>query len=73
MEGKAALFKRFAGIDVFDIKLNEKDSYKLIEMIVALEPKFGGINLEDIKAPDCCLMETQTCWCFPTSTRRTSR
>ncbi|MGI4983452.1 MAG: NADP-dependent malic enzyme [Janthinobacterium lividum] len=59
MEGKAVLFKKFAGIDVFDIELNEKDPLKLIEVIVALEPTFGGINLEDIKAPDCFVVERE--------------
>ncbi len=53
MEGKAVLFKKFSGIDVFDIEINEKDPEKLVEIIAALEPTFGGINLEDIKAPDC--------------------
>ncbi|MBJ7380252.1 MAG: NADP-dependent malic enzyme [Polynucleobacter sp.] len=57
MEGKAVLFKKFAGIDVFDIEINENDPDKLIEVIAALEPTFGGINLEDIKAPDCFLVE----------------
>jgi malate dehydrogenase (oxaloacetate-decarboxylating)(NADP+) len=57
MEGKAVLFKKFAGIDVFDIEINEKDPDKLIEIIAALEPTFGGINLEDIKAPDCFYIE----------------
>ncbi len=57
MEGKAVLFKRFADIDVFDIELNEPDPHKLIEIIAALEPTFGGINLEDIKAPDCFIVE----------------
>ncbi len=57
MEGKAVLFKKFAGIDVFDIEVNESDPEKLIEIIAALEPTFGGINLEDIKAPDCFLVE----------------
>lgn len=52
MEGKAVLFKKFAGIDVFDIEVNESDPDKLIEVIAALEPTFGGINLEDIKAPN---------------------
>ncbi|MCY0388887.1 NADP-dependent malic enzyme [Robbsia sp. Bb-Pol-6] len=59
MEGKAVLFKKFAGIDVFDIELNEKDPLKLVEVIVALEPTFGGINLEDIKAPDCFVVERE--------------
>jgi malate dehydrogenase (oxaloacetate-decarboxylating)(NADP+) len=57
MEGKAVLFKKFAGIDVFDIEVNESDPEKLIEIIAALEPTFGGINLEDIKAPDCFVVE----------------
>jgi malate dehydrogenase (oxaloacetate-decarboxylating)(NADP+) len=53
MEGKAVLFKKFADLDVFDIEINEKNPQKLIEIIASLEPTFGGINLEDIKAPDC--------------------
>ncbi len=57
MEGKGVLFKKFAGIDVFDIESNEKDPDKLVEIIAALEPTFGGINLEDIKAPDCFYVE----------------
>ncbi|MBE2264272.1 MAG: NADP-dependent malic enzyme [Burkholderiaceae bacterium] len=57
MEGKAVLFKKFSGIDVFDIEINEKDPDKLVEIIAALEPTFGGINLEDIKAPDCFIVE----------------
>ncbi len=57
MEGKGVLFKKFAGIDVFDIEVNEKDVDKLVEVIAALEPTFGGINLEDIKAPDCFYVE----------------
>jgi malate dehydrogenase (oxaloacetate-decarboxylating)(NADP+) len=57
MEGKAVLFKKFAGIDVFDIEVNEKNLDKLIDIIAALEPTFGGINLEDIKAPDCFYVE----------------
>ncbi len=57
MEGKAVLFKKFAGIDCFDIEINERDSDKLVDMIVALEPTFGGINLEDIKAPECFYIE----------------
>ena len=57
MEGKAVLFKKFAGIDVFDIEVNEKNVDKLVEVIAALEPTFGGINLEDIKAPDCFVVE----------------
>jgi malate dehydrogenase (oxaloacetate-decarboxylating)(NADP+) len=59
MEGKAVLFKKFAGIDVFDIEINEKDPHKLVEVICALEPTFGGINLEDIKAPDCFIVERE--------------
>ncbi len=59
MEGKAVLFKKFAGIDVFDIEINERDPAKLIEVIAALEPTFGGINLEDIKAPECFEIERQ--------------
>jgi len=59
MEGKAALFKKFAGIDVFDIELNETDPHKLVDVIAALEPTFGGINLEDIKAPDCFVVERE--------------
>ena len=57
MEGKAVLFKKFSGIDVFDIEINEKDPDKLVEIIAALEPTFGGINLEDIKAPECFYVE----------------
>jgi malate dehydrogenase (oxaloacetate-decarboxylating)(NADP+) len=57
MEGKAVLFKKFAGIDVFDIEVNEKNLDKLVDCIAALEPTFGGINLEDIKAPDCFYVE----------------
>ena len=57
MEGKAVLFKKFAGIDVFDIEINERDPDKLVEVIAALEPTFGGINLEDIKAPECFTSE----------------
>ena len=57
MEGKGCLFKKFAGIDVFDIELAEKDPDKLVEIIAALEPTLGGINLEDIKAPECFLIE----------------
>ena len=57
MEGKGVLFKKFAGIDVFDIELNETDPDKLVEIIAAMEPTFGGINLEDIKAPDCFIVE----------------
>lgn len=57
MEGKAVLFKKFAGIDCFDIEINEKDPEKLVEIIAGLEPTFGGINLEDIKAPECFIVE----------------
>jgi malate dehydrogenase (oxaloacetate-decarboxylating)(NADP+) len=57
MEGKAVLFKKFAGIDVFDIEINETDPDKLIEIIASLEPTFGGINLEDIKSPECFQIE----------------
>ena len=57
MEGKAVLFKKFAGIDVFDIEVNESDPDKLCDVIAALEPTFGGINLEDIKAPECFYIE----------------
>jgi len=57
MEGKAVLFKKFAGIDCFDIEVNERDPAKLVEIIAALEPTFGGINLEDIKAPECFYVE----------------
>jgi malate dehydrogenase (oxaloacetate-decarboxylating)(NADP+) len=57
MEGKGVLFKKFAGIDVFDIEINEQDPDKLCDIIAALEPTFGGINLEDIKAPECFYIE----------------
>src|SRR5256884_9608449 len=57
MEGKAVLFKKFAGIDCFDIEVSERDPEKLVEIIAALEPTFGGINLEDIKAPECFHVE----------------
>jgi malate dehydrogenase (oxaloacetate-decarboxylating)(NADP+) len=59
MEGKAVLFKKFAGIDVFDIEIEQRDPQKLIEMIAALEPTFGAINLEDIKAPECFVVERE--------------
>jgi malate dehydrogenase (oxaloacetate-decarboxylating)(NADP+) len=59
MEGKAVLFKKFAGVDVFDIEINEKDPVKLVEIIASLEPTFGAINLEDIKAPDCFYVERE--------------
>lgn len=58
MEGKGVLFKKFAGIDVFDIEINEEDPQKLIDIIASLEPTFGGVNLEDIKAPECFEIET---------------
>ena len=57
MEGKGVLFQKFAGIDVFDIEVNENDPDKLVDVIAALEPTFGGINLEDIKAPECFEVE----------------
>jgi malate dehydrogenase (oxaloacetate-decarboxylating)(NADP+) len=57
MEGKAVLFKEFADIDVFDIEIDERDPERLVEIIAPLEPSFGGINLEDIKAPDCFIVE----------------
>ncbi|MDU3049156.1 MAG: NADP-dependent oxaloacetate-decarboxylating malate dehydrogenase, partial [Escherichia coli] len=57
MEGKGVLFKKFAGIDVFDIEVDELDPDKFIEVVAALEPTFGGINLEDIKAPECFYIE----------------
>ena len=57
MEGKGVLFQKFAGIDVFDIEINEKNVDKLVDIIASLEPTFGGINLEDIKAPDCFVVE----------------
>ncbi|MBK1674209.1 NADP-dependent malic enzyme [Ectothiorhodospira shaposhnikovii] len=59
MEGKAVLFKKFADIDVFDIELDERDPDKLVEIIAAMEPTFGGINLEDIKAPECFYIENK--------------
>jgi malate dehydrogenase (oxaloacetate-decarboxylating)(NADP+) len=57
MEGKAVLFKKFAGVDVFDIEVDERDPDKLVDIVCALEPTFGGINLEDIKAPECFQIE----------------
>jgi malate dehydrogenase (oxaloacetate-decarboxylating)(NADP+) len=57
MEGKAVLFKKFAGIDVFDLEIDERDPDKLVDIIASLEPTFGGINLEDIKAPECFIVE----------------
>src|ERR1035437_8604898 len=59
MEGKGVLFKKFAGIDCFDIEVNELDPVKLVDIIAALEPTFGGINLEDIKAPECFYIEAK--------------
>ncbi|HJT07235.1 MAG TPA: NADP-dependent malic enzyme [Stellaceae bacterium] len=59
MEGKAVLFKKFAGIDVFDIEVAERDPQKFVEVVAALEPTFGGINLEDIKAPECFEIEAE--------------
>ena len=59
MEGKAVLFKKFAGVDVFDIEIDEKDPVKLVDIIASLEPTFGAINLEDIKAPDCFYVERE--------------
>ena len=59
MEGKGVLFKKFAGIDVFDIELAENDPDRLVDMIAAMEPTFGGINLEDIKAPECFYVEAK--------------
>ena len=59
MEGKAVLFKKFAGVDVFDIEVDEQDPKKLVEVIAALEPTFGAVNLEDIKAPDCFYVERE--------------
>src|SRR5499426_2629088 len=57
MEGKAVLFKKFADIDVFDIEINETDPEKFVDIVASLEPTFGGINLEDIKAPECFEIE----------------
>ena len=59
MEGKGCLFKKFAGIDMFDIEIAETDPDKLVETIASLEPTFGGINLEDIKAPECFYIEAK--------------
>jgi malate dehydrogenase (oxaloacetate-decarboxylating)(NADP+) len=59
MEGKGVLFKKFAGIDVFDLEINEKDPEKMIEIVSALTPSFGGINLEDIKSPECFHIEEE--------------
>ena len=57
MEGKGCLFKKFAGIDVFDIEIGESDPDKIVDVVAALEPTFGGTNLEDIKAPECFYIE----------------
>ena len=59
MEGKVVLFKKFAGIDAFDIEIDETDPAKMVEIIAALEPTFGAINLEDIKAPECFVVESE--------------
>src|ERR671912_617394 len=59
MEGKGCLFKKFAGIDVFDVEVDETDPDRLVEIIASLEPTFGGINLEDIKAPECFHVEAK--------------
>ncbi|MCC7080664.1 MAG: NADP-dependent malic enzyme [Burkholderiales bacterium] len=59
MEGKAVLFKKFAGIDVFDIEIDERDPQRLVDIVAALEPTFGGINLEDIKSPECFHVERE--------------
>jgi malate dehydrogenase (oxaloacetate-decarboxylating)(NADP+) len=59
MEGKAVLFKKFAGIDVFDVEVEQRDPMKLVELIAALEPTFGAINLEDIRAPECFIVERE--------------
>ena len=59
MEGKGVLFKMFADIDVFDIEINETDPEKFVQIVKSLEPTFGGINLEDIKAPECFYIERQ--------------
>src|SRR5512147_1836599 len=64
MEGKGCLFQKFAGIDVFDIELAEKDPDKLVEIIAALEPTLGGVNLEDIKAPECFTIEKRLRECM---------
>lgn len=59
MEGKGVLFKKFAGLDCFDIEIEERDPHKLVDIIASLEPTFGGINLEDIKAPECFIVERE--------------
>src|SRR5690349_18507824 len=72
MEGKGCLFKKFAGIDVFDIEIDEKDPERLVEIIASLEPTFGGINLEDIKAREWRRWPAWTCWLGWGCARRTS-
>ena len=57
MEGKGVLFKKFGGVDVFDLEINEKDPDKFVDIVASLAPTFGGINLEDIKAPECFFIE----------------
>src|SRR3954452_23366585 len=59
MEGKGVLFKKFAGIDVFDIEVDERDPDRFVDVVAALVPTFGGINLEDIKAPECFEIESK--------------
>src|ERR1700693_2039087 len=59
MEGKAVLFKKFAGINVYDIEVEQRDPDRLVEVVAALEPTFGAINLEDIKAPECFIVERE--------------
>jgi len=59
MEGKGVLFKRFADVDVFDIEVNSKDPEEMVKIIEAISPTFGGINLEDIKAPECFYIENE--------------
>jgi len=59
MEGKAVLFKKFADVDVFDIELNSHDPDEIIKIVAAISPTFGGINLEDIKAPECFYIEEE--------------
>ncbi len=71
MEGKAVLFKKFAGIDVFDIEIDAREVDRIVDVVAALEPTFGGINLEDIKAPECFVRSSAGCasaWAFPSST-----
>src|SRR5918912_1047958 len=79
MEGKGCLFKKFAGIDVFDIEVSETDPDRLVEIVASLEPTFGGINLEDIKAPECFVVErarrpspASTSWWASARARKTS-